>query len=184
MPVFPNLFLNRANLRSRPARSVVLCLLLAGVTARGVSQDAPVNPPQKLDGYLQVDFARLADFKIDVPGFDPEVKPAAALAAVEKQLPESVRALDGQPAQISGFMLPVKMDGMRVKEFLLMRSQMMCCYGVVPRMNEWVIVRAASTVKFTPDVPTAFRGKLRVKPMEDQGFLTGVYLLEDAGPGK
>ena len=143
---------------------------------------APSGPVKEVDGHLQVEFARLSDFKIEAPAYDPNVKPEDALAAVDRQIPEAVKRFDGKRAQITGFMLPVKMEGQLVSQFLLMRDQMMCCYGVVPRMNDWIIVTAAKPVKYTPDVPISFRGKLAVKAMQENGFITGIYLLEDATP--
>jgi hypothetical protein len=155
----------------------------AGTDGSG-APSAPSGPPKEVDGYLQVEFARLSDFKIDTPAYDPAVKPEAALAAVDKQIPEAIKRFDGKRAQITGFMLPVKMEGQLVSQFLLMRDQMMCCYGIVPRMNDWIVVTVAKPVRYTPDVPVSFRGKLSVKAMQEQGFITGIYLLEEATPGK
>ncbi|WP_175414797.1 DUF3299 domain-containing protein [Nibricoccus aquaticus] len=150
------------------------------------ASEAPAGPPKEVDGHVQLEFARLSDFKIEAPAYDPAVKPEEALAVVDKQIPEAIKRFDGKRAQITGFMLPVKMEGQLVSQFLLMRDQMMCCYGVVPRMNDWIVVHVAKPVKFTPDVPVSFRGKLSVKAMQEQGFITGIYLLEEAvpGPGK
>lgn len=145
---------------------------------------APAAAPKEVDGHLQLEFARLSDFKIEAPAYDPAVKPERALAAVEKQIPEAIKQFDGRRTQLTGFMLPVKMEGQLVSQFLLLRDQMMCCYGVVPRMNDWIVVYAAKPVRFTPDVPVSFRGKLRVKAMEEQGFITGIYLLEEAVQAK
>ena len=145
---------------------------------------APASPPKEIDGHLVVDFAQLADFTIESPAFDPAVKPETALAAVDQQIPGAIKRLDGRSTQIAGFMLPVKMEGQLVSEFLLMRDQMMCCYGVTPRMNDWVVVKVAKPVRFTPDVPVSFRGKFQVRAMQEQGFVTGVYLLSEAAPAK
>jgi len=38
---------------------------------------------------------------------------------------------------VTGFMLPTKMDKGLVTEFLLVKESMMCCYGVMPKINEW-----------------------------------------------
>jgi hypothetical protein len=146
--------------------------------------EVPAGPPKEVDGHLQIEFARLSDFKVEAPAYDPAVKQEEALAVVDKQIPDEIKRFDGRRAQITGFMLPVKMEGQLVSQFLLMRDQMMCCYGVVPRMNDWVVVYAAKPVRYTPDVPISFRGKLQVKAMQEQGFITGIYLLEEAVPGK
>ena len=76
-------------------------------------------------------------------------------------------------------MLPVKMDGGLVKEFLLVKDPMMCCYGIMPKINEWVVVKMVGKgVKPLMDIPITFDGKLRVGEMYENGYLTGVYLLE------
>ena len=155
----------------------------AGFARVTETPEAPGEPPKEVDGHLEIAFARLSDFKIETPAYNPDVKPEEAMAVVEKQIPEAVKRYDGRRAQITGFMLPVKMEGQLVSQFLLMRDQMMCCYGVIPRMNDWVVVHTAKPVRYTPDVPVAFRGKLSVKAMQEQGFITGIYLLEEATPG-
>ncbi len=142
------------------------------------------SAPKEIDGFLQIDFVRLSDFKVEAPAFDPNVKTEVALAAVDQQIPGVIKEYGGRQVQITGFMLPVKMDGQLVSEFLLLRDQMMCCYGVTPRLNDWIVVRVQKPVRYTPDVPVAFRGKFQVKAMQEQGFITGIYLLEGATPGK
>ncbi|HVT71826.1 MAG TPA: hypothetical protein VHD61_01710, partial [Lacunisphaera sp.] len=64
-------------------------------------------------------------------------------------------------------------------EFLLVKDPMLCCYGVMPRLNEWVVVRMVGDgVKPLMDVPLTFEGKLRVGEMFENNYLTGLYLLE------
>jgi hypothetical protein len=140
--------------------------------------------PKEIDGFLQIDFVRLSDFKVEAPAYDPNVKTELTLAAVDQQIPAAIKEYGGRQAQVTGFMLPIKMDGQLVSEFLLMRDQMMCCYGITPRLNDWVVVKMQKPVRYTPDVPVAFRGKLQVKTMQEQGFITGIYQLDDAMPGK
>jgi hypothetical protein len=154
-------------------------------TAAAVTEtDRAAAAPKEVGGYLLVDFARLSDFKIESEAFDPNVKTETALAAVDQQIPAAIKQFNGRQVQITGFMLPVKMEGQLVSEFLLMRDQMMCCYGVIPRMNDWIVVRTSKAVRYIPDLPVHFRGKFQVKAMQEQGFITGIYLLEEATPGK
>ena len=76
-------------------------------------------------------------------------------------------------------MLPVKTDKGLVTEFLLMKDPMMCCYGIMPKINEWVVVKmVGSGVAPLMDVPIGFEGKLQVGELYDNGYLTGLYLLE------
>jgi len=161
-----------------PAPNVAALSRAFAAVASPAPRAAP-TPLVEVDGHLKVGFDRLADFKIATPGFDPASKPEEALAALNAQIPEALKKLDGRRVQISGFMLPVKFDGTKVSQFLLMRDQMMCCYGVVPQINDWVVVQMVKPVQFTPDTPVSFRGKFRVGAMQENGFLTGIYVLDE-----
>jgi hypothetical protein len=130
------------------------------------------------DGYEKVGFDRLASYTYNAPESDP-VTPNATPPSGAGQIPDKVKALDQQKVAVTGFMLPVKMDGGLVKEFLLVKDPMLCCYGVMPKLNEWVVVKMTGKgVKPLMDVPITFEGKLKVGEMYENGYLTGLYLLE------
>jgi hypothetical protein len=64
-------------------------------------------------------------------------------------------------------------------EFLLMRNQSMCCYGVPPKVNEWITVHLGGKgVKPVMDQPIAVAGVLHVGPIEENGCLAGIYSLD------
>lgn len=87
--------------------------------------------------------------------------------------------LDGKKVIVQGFLLPVKMDDGLTVEFLLMRNQSMCCYGVPPKINEWITVRMKGKgVKPVMDQPIAVAGTLHVGPIQENGLLTGIYTLD------
>jgi hypothetical protein len=101
------------------------------------------------------------------------------VAEVSAQIPSEVRALDGKRTVIQGFLLPVKMDDGLAVEFLLMRNQSMCCYGVPPKINEWITVQMTGKgVKPVMDQPVVVVGTLHVGPMQENGLLTGIYSLD------
>ena len=142
----------------------IFLLWLAGVVA------LPAAEPAKTDGYENVGFDRLAAF---------EYTPPESEAGVKSQIPEKIKALDQKKVAVTGFMLPTKMDKGLVKEFLLVKDAMMCCYGAMPKVNEWIVVKMnGAGVKPLMDLPITFEGKLRVGEMFENGYLTGVYLLE------
>lgn len=145
-------------------------------TKGGTTQ--PEGPPTIEDGYARLGFDRLAGFKFVPPEFDPNAKPGTLPPSVADQIPDAIKKFNGQKAIVTGFMLPVKMEGGLVTEFLLVSSPMLCCYGTVPNMNEWVVVRMAKGVKPLMDVPINCYGRLVVKEQYDNGFLTGIYLLD------
>jgi hypothetical protein len=132
----------------------------------------PVVPPVVSEVAL-VGFDKLASFE-----FTPPEDPAKA-AAAEAQIPERVRKFDDKKVTVTGFMLPVKMAGGLVTEFLLMKDQTGCCYGVMPKVNEWIVVKMAGKgVPPTMDVPITFEGTLKVGQIYEGGYLTGLYLLK------
>jgi hypothetical protein len=61
---------------------------------------------------------------------------------------------------------------------------MACCYGTVPNMNDWVIVRNPKGVPVTQDVPISFKGTFKVSATFESGYMTGIYELEAEGPGQ
>lgn len=94
---------------------------------------------QEVPGYTDVTFDRLADFDFVLTKemADGTGDPKDIDRRVNAQIPAKISAFDGKKIVIEGFLLPVKMnDGLAV-EFLLMRNQSMCCYGVAPKVNEW-----------------------------------------------
>jgi hypothetical protein len=71
------------------------------------------------------------------------------------------------------------MEAGLVTEFLLVKDPMMCCYGVMPKVNEWVVVKMVGRgVPPLMDVPITFAGKLKVGQIYEGGYLTGLYLLK------
>jgi len=122
---------------------------------------------------VKLGFDQLASFEFVAPE-DP-----AKSAAAEAQIPARVREFNDKKVLVTGFMLPVKMDAGLVTEFLLVKDPMMCCYGVMPKVNEWVVVRMVGKgVPPLMDVPITFEGTLAVGQLYEGGYLTGLYLLK------
>ena len=162
----------------RLLRPVLLLGLLAGGALRA-ADDLGMPAPEMDDGYLRIGFDKLAGYKFIPPAFDPVADPKAVPPSGNEQIPATVMNWSGKKAIVTGFMLPVKMDGGLVTEFLLVKDPMLCCYGVMPNMNEWVVVRMnkGAGVKPLMDVPISFYGELKVGAMYENGYMTGVYLL-------
>jgi len=139
---------------------------------------APVTPPVMEDGYLKLGFEHLASFNFVPPPFDPLAAPNVKPPTGEEQIPAVVKSWNGKKVIITGYMVPVKMDKGLVTEFLLMRNTMACCFGGVPSMNEWVIVKMKKGVQPLMDIPVAFHGVLKVGAMFENGYMTGLFELE------
>ena len=82
----------------------------------------------------------------------------------DDKIPEPVMKLNGKKISLAGFMLPVDFDEGKVNSFLLMNSRMACCFGVMPRINEFVFVKmpTGKTTKFMSDVPINVSGVLAI----------------------
>ncbi len=145
-------------------RTLSLLLLVAALAAAARAAEAEV---------LVVGFDKLASYE-----FAPPEDPAKAKEA-EAQIPAKVREFNDKKVAVTGFMLPVKMDKGLVTEFLLVKDPMMCCYGVMPKVNEWVVVKMVGKgVPPLMDVPITFEGTLSVGQLYEGGYLTGLYLLK------
>ncbi|RXK53678.1 DUF3299 domain-containing protein [Oleiharenicola lentus] len=153
----------------------------AATVAIGPAASAPspaateIKPTAEADaaGVYQVTFVHLSAYEFVAP---PDEKQAGE---AEKQIPAPVKALDAKKVAVTGFMLPVKMNEGLVTEFLLVKDPMACCYGVMPKVNEWVVVRMnGKGVPPLMDVPITFEGTLKVGQIYEGGYLTGLYLLQ------
>jgi len=149
------------------------------------SMEGPRLPP----GYEKVSFSQLSGFPFDVTVAmaDGSTNLATASQSTLSRIPDPVRALDGRLVAIRGFLIPLRMDEGLTVEFLLMRDQNLCCFGTVPKVNEWILVRAEGRgVKPVMDQPITVLGRLQVGELRENGFLTGIYRMEADqidGPG-
>ena len=131
-------------------------------------------------GYAAVAFDKLASFDFVIP--EETVSTNGIVTAATKadgQIPQSVKSLHESLVALRGFMLPLKVEGGLVTEMLLMRDQSMCCYGKVPKMNEWVSIKMAKKgVKAVMDQPVTVYGKIHVGEIRENGYLVGIYRLD------
>lgn len=134
-------------------------------------------PPEAIDGYEGVTFDKLASFPYEVP-LDP-VTNKVELAKLNAQIPERIKSLDKKPVAIRGFMLPLKVENGLVTELLIMRDQSMCCFGTVPKINEWINIRMAGEgVQPIMDQAITLMGQLKVGEVLENDYLVGIYEME------
>jgi len=163
---------------------LLLAIAALPVALCGAPALAPIPAPEVDNGYLKLGFDRLSGYKFVAPEYDPLANPKGQAPTGEEQIPQVVKGWSGKKAIVTGFMLPTKLDNGKAVEFLLMANQMACCYGTVPNMNDWVIVRSPKGVPITQDVPISFRGTFKVSATFESGYMTGIYQLEAEGPGR
>ena len=76
-------------------------------------------------------------------------------------------------------MLPMNFQGELATDFLILRNQSMCCYGVIPNITEWVNVRMIGKgVKPIMDQPVTVSGRFHVGDVRENGSLVGIYRLD------
>ena len=155
----------------------------APVTAADKAQPpGDIPTPVIKDGFTMVGFEKLAGYNIEVPDdlLGPLTNDAAAAAAkTDAMIPQPVRALDKLRVSLTGFMLPLKVEGGLVTELLIMKDQSMCCYGSTPKLNEWVSIKMIGAgVKALMDQPVTLFGRLHVGEMREYGYLVGIYKMD------
>ncbi len=153
----------------------------ASVPAPSPVSPAPVEATQVMDGeYLTVGFDKLAGFEYEMP--DETSAPTNAVPGepvAREQIPADIKSLNAKRVALKGFMLPLKVEGGLITELLVMRDQSMCCFGTVPKINEWVSVKMVGKgVKPIMDQAVTIYGALKVGEMYESGYLVGIYALD------
>jgi hypothetical protein len=163
---------------------LAFAFLVLGLGAVAARADAPAGPPELEHGCLKLGFDRLAGFKFVTPSYDPVADAKNPPPSGDEQIPAEVKGWNGKNAVITGFMLPTKLENGKATEFLIMANQMACCFGTVPDMNDWVIVRMPQGTEVIQDVPISFYGRLKVGAIFENGYMTGIYEMDAAGEEK
>jgi len=197
MKIRTTLLAKTSALIAAAALSATVCALLTGTAtaAEKAPRGAPIQPlapgaaasktsvaPKvaETDGeFAVVGFDKLSTFKYEVPDDVVTNAPAAVLKDPDQQIPAAVKAYNGKRVSLKGFMLPLKVEGGLVTELLIMRDQSMCCYGAVPKINEWVSVKMTSKgVKPVMDQAVTLSGTLKVGAIRENGYLVGIYQMD------
>jgi hypothetical protein len=146
---------------------------------KGVKNNAPAKEPKtdpqvqfpKDGNYYKLNFDVLSSFPAEVPDMvNPRVDPRLKGKKPDSTVPGSITALNGQKISVSGFMIPMLMYGDKVSSFILAQSRMTCCYGVVPKLNQWIYVKMdnGKTTESTIDIPVTVFGTFSVGGEFDQ----------------
>lgn len=159
-----------------PVPSAASAPVLAQPEARPPTAQVPKT------AYPLVGFDQLASYTFEVSDelMGPVTNNVEAIAARSNgQIPESIKAFNQRAAAIRGFMLPLKVESGLVTELLIMKDQSMCCYGVTPKINEWVSVKMTEKgVKPIMDQPVTLFGRLHIGETRENGYLIGIYRMD------
>ena len=140
-------------------------------------------------GCLEIGFDKLSGFPAEVL-YEQCVSNGVTFAHAVKmtgEIPQTIKTLDNQKVAVRGFMLPLKQENGLATEFILLRNRMMCCYGRMPKVNEWIHVRIGGNgVRCIRDIPVTISGKLHVEEYRENRTMLGIYRLDGetlAAPG-
>ena len=140
--------------------------------AEPVEEEKP--PAKKADGvYRSVTWEALAGWTYDYPS--GELTPERL--AKRDPYPAEIRKLDVQKVAITGFMIPVDVEGKKVLTFYLVRYPFGCCYGQPPQMNEYVYVVMAKDkhASYQMHAAVTVYGTLEVAEEVEKGALLSLY---------
>jgi len=131
--------------------------------------------------YASIGFDVLSGFRFVVTDQMADSSKDRTLASSKtlEQIPPAVKALNEQEVSLKGFMLPMKVNGSLTTDFLLLKNQGLCCYGLPPKITEWVNVRMKGKgIKPIMDQPVTICGLLHVGEVREDGDLVGIYRLD------
>ena len=129
---------------------------------------------------LFVGFDQLSAFPFEVTDqmVDGTKDAAAASSKTLAQIPDQIKALNDKEVSVRGYMLPMTFQRGLTTDFLILRNQSMCCYGIPPKITEWVNVRTSGKgIKPIMDEPITVCGTFHVGEVRENGALVGIYSL-------
>ncbi len=155
-----------------------------------LAKNTPANPPAPAkaaappvstskNAVEPVEFTKLAGFEYLVPDM-PDTNQVAGSDTADKQIPADVKALNKKQVSVIGYLMPLKEEDGKSTEFLLMRTQSSCCFGIAPTITELITVKAAGQgVPTIMDQLIEIQGTLKVGTVREDGYIVGVYQMDD-----
>jgi hypothetical protein len=129
-------------------------------------KSAPITVYPQVDGHALVTWDTLSHFDYDSPSIDEEIDPKLRRKKKKYPIPGFIKLLNGASVAVVGFMIPLDTNeaGDKATSFILARSQATCCYGITPKMNEWMFVqmKKGKEAETMMDMPVTAFGTLAV----------------------
>lgn len=142
-------------------------------------KSAPVTVYPQLENHPLVTWDTLAHFTYDAPDIEEEIDPKLRLKKKRYPVPGFIKSLNGENIATVGFMIPIDTDeaGYKATSFILARSQATCCYGITPKMNEWMFVQMqkGKSADAIMDIPVTVFGTLEVGEKKKEGVCWTLY---------
>lgn len=151
------------------------------------AQSAEQKPERSSDelaiakDYRELDFASLSSFEYRQPtAKEWQADPEGVRTSSAKRIPPQLMALNGTKVSIEGFMNPIDFDREGVKSFALVHNSIGCCFGMFPRMNEWVSVEMAGERKaeFYSVEPATVYGVIEVGEEFEGAYVVSLFRIK------
>jgi hypothetical protein len=136
--------------------------------ASGISDSAPADAP-----------ARPASSQVRTISFD-DLQPDRYAQPDSYKLPREIEELSGKRVRIRGYILP-GLQQLDIREFILMRDNLQCCFGPNANPFDCIIVRmdAKQSVDYDIDVVTV-EGLFELEPDDVTGDFPIFYSINSA----
>lgn len=121
-------------------------------------------------GHTSITFSELSDFPFET---DEDGKIVAGSV-----LPENIAKLDQTRVAVSGYVVPIEFKEDKVSGLILVRNQLLCCYGEEPKLNEWIFVTVDPPVEMVTERPVTLFGNFSASPDLEDGQVFSLYRME------
>lgn len=145
---------------------------------RMVPPAPPPGPAPAADGDAKkLGFTELASFEYEAE--DPLASFTSKRPPRKFEIPAAILDLSGERVAVDGYLMPTIFESGRVKQFLLTRSYITCCFGDVLRMNEVIDVTVGPDLEvsyFLSGQPVTVTGWLEVGEKKSEfGYVESIY---------
>ena len=158
--------------------------------SEGPSDPSPAAPPleesaEELEqiGPLEISFWDLALEELDADAMlDAMLFPEEWSEDERKELsfPPDIIDLVGREVLLEGYVIPGKIKGGYLQDFMLVRDLQACCFGGAPRADEWidVLMDEGTAAEYHRYLPVFVTGKFGLGGLQDStGKALGVFKL-------
>ncbi|MCG8589297.1 MAG: DUF3299 domain-containing protein [Proteobacteria bacterium] len=130
--------------------------------------------------FQTISWEQLSGFPYDfeIPGMLEQASEEEIERRSQEIIPPRVRALDGQPIALRGYVIPTHLEGDVVRAFILAaKNEAGCCFGAGLSMNQWVAVEVPREHEFRsqPFALATVLGKLEVGEKVKNGYVMSLY---------
>ncbi len=157
--------------------------MLATLTAIAAEPTVDLTPRKVTIGGTELfalGFDKLSSFDYTLVDAGTGATPEQIAEHMKKDpVPAWVRTYDHQRVMLTGYMMPLQVENGRAKKFVMMRDVNTCCYGAVPRMNDYLVVTMKGEgVEAIQDVPVDLIGVFHVDQRYEDGYVVSLFTLD------